>query len=455
MLCFNCLPEKMFFRQNQIVCLLFYKENDLIFNFKLSLHIQANALVWPKPKYMEQYKLSNYQVIDPTNFEIILQGNSAKCDILIEAVKRYKKKLFADDCSLFDHKRNHHKTIYPNNSADDSYEGDLTRLVINNLDNCPKYPSEDMLESYHLKTNTVGEASLRAEQVWGILTGLETFSQLVFWNGQFFGVNMTLIKDSPRFNLRGIMLDTSRHFLPVHILQQNLDAMEGNKMNVFHWHIVDDQSFPYVSTKFPQMSKKGAFSDKHVYSQEDIKSIIDYARLRGIRVIVEFDTPGHSLSWGKGIKDLLTPCYDSRRQLNGQFGPIDPSVKKNYKFMGDLLKEIGQVFPDNYLHLGGDEVDFSCWKSNPNITQFMKRYKLPDYESLEGFFIKLIAKYAAKMGKTNIFWQEVFENKVQVDLKNSIIHVWKDWGNYKLAMDNITKAGYKVILSSPWWVIIN
>lgn len=106
---------------------------------------------------------------------------------------------------------------------------------------------------------------------------------------------------------------------------------------------------------------KGAYDPYyHVYTQETIKDIIEYARLRGVRVVPEFDSPGHTQSWGKSMPQLLTACFDGHR-ANGQFGPVDPSKNETYVFWKKFIQELSQVFPDDYLHLGGDEVDFSCW----------------------------------------------------------------------------------------------
>lgn len=117
------------------------------------------------------------------------------------------------------------------------------------------------------------------------------------------------IYDKPRMPHRGLLLDTSRHFIPVDDILLILDGMSYNKLNVFHWHIVDDNSFPYESSAFPKLSLKGSYHPTMVYSAYNIRKIIEYARIRGIRVIPEFDTPAHTTSWGQGHPELLTQCY--------------------------------------------------------------------------------------------------------------------------------------------------
>lgn len=115
--------------------------------------------------------------------------------------------------------------------------------------------------------------------------------------------------DEPKLPHRGLLLDTSRHYLPLSDILLTLDAMSYNKLNVLHWHIVDDNSFPYQSTKYPDLSAKGAYHHSMIYTPNDVQKVVDYARLRGIRVMPEFDTPGHTRSWGLAYPDLLTECY--------------------------------------------------------------------------------------------------------------------------------------------------
>lgn len=388
---------------------------------------------------------STFFMIQPQSFDFL---HSSKCDIIIEAVKRYKKLLFIENCSQYSFSPKFVKRKFPNSS------GQLMNLTIKMSGDCEKYPYMNMDEQYLLKINTpdnVDQAMLFSTTVWGVLRGLETFSQLVYPLAPgLFAVNSSIVLDFPRFSYRGLLLDTSRHFIPVPLLLQNLDAMAQTKLNVFHWHIVDDQSFPYVSKTFPDLSRKGAFNaGTHIYTQEDIANVIEYARLRGIRVLVEFDSPGHTLSWGKGQSPLLTPCY-SGQSPNGNYGPIDPTINDTYDFLRSFFAEISQVFPDNYIHLGGDEVSFQCWSSNPLIQSFMKSHSFGnDYSKLEQFYMQKLLDIVKSFNKSYIVWQEVFDNNVKVK-PDTVIHVWKD--NYQSELSNVTAAGFKTILSSCWYL---
>ncbi|KAM7396776.1 hypothetical protein PAMP_019788 [Pampus punctatissimus] len=320
-------------------------------------------------------------------------------------------------------------------------------------DDCDSYPNEDSSERYNLSVSA-GQASLNAETVWGAVRGLETFSQLVYQDdfGSYF-VNKTEIEDFPRFQFRGILLDTSRHYLPVQAILKTLDAMAYSKFNVFHWHIVDDPSFPYQSRTFPDLSSKGAFHPMtHIYTQSDVRRVISYARLRGIRVLPEFDSPGHTKSWGKGQSDLLTPCYKAGTP-SGTFGPVNPTLLSTYKFMASLFKEVSSVFPDSYIHLGGDEVDFSCWRSNPDVRAFMQKMGFGgDFTKLEAFYMESIMNITSALNKTSIVWQDVFDYHERIP-KDTVLHIWKGVpASYRAELSRITKAGMRVLLAAPWYI---
>ncbi|XP_043920373.1 beta-hexosaminidase subunit beta [Protopterus annectens] len=312
--------------------------------------------------------------------------------------------------------------------------------------------NKGLIEKAYDKVQTMDRGDLLKDNTKHTSEGLETFSQLVYEDiyGRYL-INKSEITDFPRFTHRGILLDSSRHFLPVNVILANLEAMAINKLNVFHWHIVDNQAFPYQSSAFPDLSDQGAYHPfTHVYTTTDIKTILEYARLRGIRVVPEFDSPGHTLSWGKGQRDLLTPCYNGEKPT-GSYGPVNPILNSTYDFMAILFKEISETFPDAFVHLGGDEVDFSCWHSNPDVTKFMEQQGFgKDYKKLESYYIKKILDIVSSTNKGYMIWQEVFDNEVKIK-PDTVVEVWKS-EHYQDELHNVTAAGYKTILASPWYL---
>jgi len=416
---------------------------------------QTHGEVWPKPK--SQVLSDSVFILDPNTFkfQITSEAIHGPCDILDAALPRYINRTFPTAPS----------SRRPNMAGARDTSGpaqiDVCEIVMNNKRGCQKSPHIDMDEHYEIKLDSPdepGRARIIAFSVWGILRGLESFSQLVYTSPSQDGslqyhVNGTQIMDSPRFTHRGVMLDSSRHFLATSVIKENLDLMEMNKFNVFHWHLTDDNSFPYVSSAFPDLSSKGSYdSTIAVYSPTDVKEIIEYARLRGIRVVAEFDTPGHTQSFEFGQPGLLTECYNANGEKDGTFGPINPTLNKTYDFLETFFQEVTQVFPDQYVHLGGDEVDFKCWKSNPDITKFMETQQIVgDYSKLESIYINRLLNIVSSYPTNNgyIIWQEVIDNEVPVK-NDTIVHVWK--GQWEAEMKKVTSSGLRAILSSPWYL---
>ncbi|KAK2505100.1 hypothetical protein MC885_004392 [Smutsia gigantea] len=387
-----------------------------------ALALRASATpgpaLWPMPLSVQMSP--NVLHLSPQSFSITHDPSSkagASCIPLQEAFRRYYDYIFG-----------HYKN--PDHPAVFSTEMGLQRLLVSVVldSECDTFPSITSDESC-----------------------LETFSQLIYQDPYgTFTINESNITDSPRFPHRGILIDTGRHFLSVKTILKTLDAMAFNKFNVLHWHIVDDQSFPYQSIIFPGLSNEGSYSLAHVYTPNDVNTVIEYARLWGIRVIPEFDTPGHSQSWGKGQKDLLTPCY-SQHVPTGTFGPINPILNSTYSFLYQFFKEISMVFPDQFIHLGGDEVEFDCWKSNPDIQDFMKQKGFyQDFSKLESFYIQKLLNITSTTKKGSIVWQEVFDDKVKLPA-GTTVQVWKGQ-KYRDELHNVTTAGFPVLLSAPWYL---
>ncbi|XP_054612823.1 beta-hexosaminidase subunit beta isoform X3 [Dunckerocampus dactyliophorus] len=378
---------------------------------EIALQSSKFGSLWPLPQNVQisavSFKLARdtFQIFDAK-----LSTAGPSCSLLQNAYRRYYEYFFGGV-----------KKTWPlkDEWTDSAGLMGLQVLITDPEPGCEQYPSVTADESYQLFVDQPF-AVLKAPKVWGALHGLETFSQLVYEDE--FGaknVNLTSISDFPRFAHRGILLDTSRHFLPVKVILANLGA--------YH---------PYT----------------HVYTPADVKMIIEFARLRGIRVIPEFDTPGHTQSWGKGQSDLLTPCFAGSKP-SGSFGPVNPILNTTYDFMSQLFQEISIVFPDAYVHLGGDEVDFTCWKSNPDIQRFMEQQGFgQDYGKLESFYIQRLLDIVASTKKGYMIWQEVFDNGVKLKA-DTLIHVWKGTQQqYQNEMAKVTSSGYQTLLSTPWYL---
>jgi hexosaminidase len=308
-------------------------------------------------------------------------------------------------------------------------------------------------ESYSLDVTTSG-AHLHAATVVGAIRGLATFYQLVQPEGSGFVVPAVSIQDSPRFRWRGLMIDSSRHFIPLEVIRRTIDGMAAVKMNVFHWHLSDDQGFRIESKVFPRLTELG--SDGDFYTQDQVREIIAYARDRGIRVVPEFDIPGHAISWLVGYPELGSGVgtdgkgtgqgpYAISRQY-GVFDPVlDPTRESTYKFLDKFIGEMAALFPDAYMHIGGDENNGVQWKNNPRIQEFMKAHNLADTAALQTYFNHKLLPILQKHGKRMIGWDEIFAPGLD---KEAVIQSWRGFDSLAAS----AKAGYSGILSAGYYL---
>ncbi len=299
-------------------------------------------------------------------------------------------------------------------------------------------------ESYILDVSTAS-ARLRASTPLGAMHGLQTFLQLVDVSPDGFSVPAVTIQDKPRFPWRGLMMDSARHFIPLEVIRRNLDGMEAVKMNVFHWHLSENQGFRAESKKFPKLHESG--SDALYYTQDEIRELIAYARDRGIRVVPEFDMPGHSTAWFVGHPELASGKgpYEIERRW-GIFDPaMDPTNEKVYKFLDDFIGEMARIFPDHYFHIGGDEVNGKEWDANPKIQAYVKTHGIKNNQALQAYFSGRVQKLVTKHGKTVVGWDEVLVEGVPKDI---VIQSWR--GQASLAQ--AAKQGYRGILSNGYYL---
>ncbi len=299
-------------------------------------------------------------------------------------------------------------------------------------------------ESYRLQI-TSQQARLTAANPLGVLRGLETFRQLIVSTPEGLQAPAVDIQDHPRFPWRGLHLDVSRHWMPIEVVKRTLEGMAAVKLNVFHWHLSDDQGFRVESKRFPKLQELG--SDGLYYTQDQVREVIAYARDRGIRVVPEFDVPGHTTSWLVGYPELASAPgpYKIERQW-GVFDPtMDPTRESTYQFLDDFFGEMASLFPDPIFHIGGDEVTGKQWASSAHIRAFMRNNRLKSAADLQAYFNRRLQKIVAKHGKRMEGWDEILDPDLPKDI---VIQSWR--GRKSLA--DAARHGFSGILSAGYYL---
>lgn len=304
--------------------------------------------------------------------------------------------------------------------------------------------SVDEDESYSLNVTSSG-AKLEANTVVGALRGMETLLQLTQPDHSGYFLPAVSIEDTPRFPWRGLLIDVGRHFEPVSVIERTLDGMAAVKLNVFHWHLTDDQGFRIESKLYPKLTGMG--SDGLYYTQEQAKEVVAYARARGIRVVPEFDMPGHTTSWFVGYPELSSGPgpYEIRREFGISDYAMDPTRDSTYKFLDGFIGEMATIFPDPYLHIGGDETNGVQWKGNPRIVEFMQKHNMRDTAALQAYFNQRLLKLVEKHHKHMVGWDEVMNPALPKDV---VVQSWR--GTESLSAG--AKQGYQGILSAPYYL---
>jgi len=390
-------------------------------------YAQSQPKLWPIPS---QYTVGNTLGlnVDMSSFKFS-QSQSTQSEIINDAFTRYMTLIFP--------------TI-PEGTANNEYS------TLNGLSLTIKDPSEDTLgygmdESYTLTITTKGgTATLNSNTVWGALRGLETFSQLIIFNTtqNYYQGYVSTITDSPRFSHRGVLIDTSRHFQTKQSILNLLDSLSYAKFNVLHIHITDSQSFPYESKVFPKLWD-GSYTMYERMIQNDYKDIQNYAKTLGIRVIPEFDMPGHAQSWCVGYPEICpSPSCNT---------PLNPANNFTWQLLDGFINEAAQLFIDDHIHLGGDEVNANCYDKTPSIVSWMNMMNFTSTQAV-GYFDERVIDIANKAGKTVIDWDEVFSAfGDSLDPTKTIIQVWHSGNSL---MPDVVKAGFRAIYSpDPIWYL--
>ncbi|MFA7361189.1 MAG: family 20 glycosylhydrolase [Candidatus Kapaibacterium sp.] len=299
-------------------------------------------------------------------------------------------------------------------------------------------------ESYTLEISS-DKILVNSQTDIGAMRAIETIYQLIQTNADNIYLPCLKIEDHPRFQWRGLMIDVCRHFLPKSVILRNLDAMAMVKMNVFHWHLSEDQGFRVECKTFPKLHEMG--SDGQYFTHEDVKEIIKYANDRGIRVVPEFDIPGHSTSWLVGYPEYASIPRDYKIERHyGAFDPtFDPTKEETYEFFDKFFQEMCALFNDEYMHIGGDENTGRDWDSSKSIQEFKRANNLKSNHELQAYFNNRIQKILEKYGKKMIGWDEILSTDLP---KSIVIHSWQG----KQGMVTAAKNGYYSILSNGYYI---
>ncbi|KAM4094094.1 hypothetical protein ACJW30_06G170100 [Castanea mollissima] len=392
--------------------------------------------LWPLPS---EFTSGNRTLsIDP-DLSLAVAGIGGNSAIVRAAFDRYRAIIFKHTSGI---------SIFSRFTGRSSVY-DISKLkIIVNSDNEELQLGVD--ESYTLFVSKndgksiTGEAAIEANTVYGALRGLETFSQLCSFDYGTKSVQVYkapwYIRDKPRFAFRGLLLDTSRHYFPIDVIKQIIESMSYAKLNVFHWHIIDEEAFPLEVPAYPKLWK-GSYTKWERYTVEDAYEIVNFAKVRGINVMAEIDVPGHAESWGTGYPNLWpsTSCRE----------PLD--VTKNFTFdvISGILTDMRKIFPFELFHLGGDEVNTDCWSTTPHVKQWLQDRNMTAKDAYKYFVLKA-QEIAISKNWTPVNWEETFNTFAENLNPRTVVHNWLGAGVCPKAV----AKGFKCIFSNQgFWYL--
>jgi len=286
---------------------------------------------------------------------------------------------------------------------------------------------------------------LKSKTDIGALWGLETLLQLIESDDEGYYFRVGTLNDYPRFPWRGLMIDACRHFIPVEVIKRNLDGMASVKMNTFHWHLSEDQGFRVESKIYPKLHELA--SDGLYYTQEQIRDIIAYADERGIRVIPEFDVPGHATAILSAYPELASA--PGPYQIEREWGIFDPTInpinEKTYTFLENLFNEMCDLFTGEHFHIGGDENNGKQWNENEEIQKFMTEKNIADNHELQSYFNKKLLNILNENNKIMVGWDEILHESMP---NNVVIQSWRGTD----AIIESAKKGFQTILSEGYYI---
>ncbi|CAH2353548.1 beta-hexosaminidase [[Candida] railenensis] len=305
-------------------------------------------------------------------------------------------------------------------------------------------------ESYKLDVESgSGEISIASATTWGALHALTTFQQLIIYqNGSFILEEPVSIWDAPLYPHRGIMIDSGRNFLQKKKILEQIEAMSLCKLNSLHWHIDDSQSWPIEIIKYPEMTED-AYSAREVYTQQDIKDVVAYGKVRGVRIIPEIDMPGHSRAGWQKVNPEIVSCADifwTESAVEPAPGQLNPVNNDTYKIVQDVYDELSALFDDNIFHVGADELQETCYNFSTSVREWYAEDESRTISDLLQLWVdKTEPIFMNTPDRRLTMWEDVVMTTHARNVsKNVILQSWDVASNVK----NLTSQGYDVIVSS-------
>ena len=293
-------------------------------------------------------------------------------------------------------------------------------------------------EGYRLETGAAG-VTLTARGGAGLFYGVQTLEQLARFDGRGARFSGARILDRPAYRWRGIHLDVSRHFFSVPVVERYIDLAARYKLNIFHWHLTDDQGWRLPIARYPRLTSVGGcraasqvggegstLTDGRptcgAYSRAQIRAVVAFAALRHVTIVPELEMPGHSVEALAAYPWLGCDRGPfAVRRLWGISTEIFCPTERTFAFLDDVLRETAQLFPGPYVHIGGDEVPKDAWRRSPAVAALMRRRHLATYDAVQGYFTRRVERIAAKYRRRIVGWDDIAAGGVS---RKAIVMVW-------------------------------
>ncbi len=346
-------------------------------------------------------------------------------------------------------------------SFQENNQGKGSKIVLTQLADT----TETEQEGYILQVNT-GSIEISASTPAGFYYAFQTLLQLLPpqiyqstpTNNIRWSIDGIYIKDKPAYSWRGVMLDVSRQFYDIDFLKKYINGMAAHKLNIFHLHLTDDEGWRIEIKALPELTRIGAWrgpnealppnhgsGDKRYggfYTQEELKELVQYATERHIRILPEIDIPGHSRSVAVSYPEVLCLGNDTTASVQGVRNNVwCAGQETNFEMLDKIIAEVAAIFPIEYIHIGGDEVNHRSWEQCSRCQNLMKNQSFTETEQIQGYFIKRMENILAKYGKKMIGWNEITNgNNLHPET------TFMAWTSIKAGTDAL-QQGKKVILS--------